>query len=117
MDNVFRDFANALRRTKRILRCTHFFFKVGKIIAFGGDDLTRILPRVPLNEVILRASSPCLTPIPFEKGQGRSSCVGGMTVGLTRVCNLSFGSISEVATGGTLGIFGVTRWIFGICWF
>lgn len=110
LGKVFRDFAKASRRTYEVVRFTSFVVKVGNIIAFGGSALPRILGGVPLRHVILRASSPCLAPIPGQNGEGRDTCIGSALMGITKVCKGSPRGITRIASSGALGIFKVLGW-------
>lgn len=117
---VFRDFAKTPNRTTQVVRFPKFGVNVGNIIAFGGSALPRALGSIPLRHVMLRASSPCLAPIPGHKGEGRDTGIGSALVGITRVCGRSPRGITRLATIDTLGIFKVLGWTprsFGFCWF
>ncbi len=102
-----RTFSNDIRVTHRVLG-VNLCLNINNILAFGGTHrLPTIILSAPLSELLLRASTPCLSPRPLENGAGRSSCVHCITRGVTRVGYVAPSRILRGACGGTVGLFGV----------
>lgn len=103
--NVVRDFDNSISCVGGFLSL-NVRVSVDNIIAFGGTArLRRITGIIPVRGLLIRASTPCLTPIPFHKGQGRPTCMHCMTRGVTRLHRRAFKRVTLRAAGGTGGLF------------
>lgn len=106
-NKVVRYFSCDGRVTERCLG-VKLCLKVNKIIAFGGSQgLGRITRCTPLGRVLLRASYPCVTPIPGHKGEGDSLCLPRIIGAVTRVGKVDYRRIITIARDGTLGILGL----------
>lgn len=109
--NIVRYCSCSPRVTRRCMgvKC---FVNMNNIIAFGGTGgLMGAIRAVPLSDVILRASYPCVTPRPRQKAHGSSQGVPCIVTGVTRVGNISIRRIRRAAQRGTFTLFaGMPQW-------
>ncbi len=104
---IIRYFSKDTRATGRFLG-VKLRVSFAKIVAFGGTEHTvRTLGVIPVSELVVRASYPCVTPRPCQNGQGYDNCICHITRGVTRVGKLAFSRITRVAARGTVQFFNV----------
>lgn len=112
-NNIFRYFANGRGRTRRLLSFSGFILNVNNISAFGDDRLERSLPTtIPVGHVVLRASDPCVTPIPCHNGHGRDTFIVRILGALTGTCKIDRRRFTRRAGGGMRDIFRL-GWVEG----
>lgn len=108
MSNAFRYFNNSISRTGTV-GSLNFRLNVKKISAFGGNNVSGVVPRLGVSCLVLRASYPCLTPMPRHNGHGRPTCARLVTRHITSLHRVDLTSISTIAATGTGELFKVWR--------
>lgn len=107
-NNMLRYFARSERATNGLLSLK-FCVSFSNVIAFHGTRrLHSTTHCIPLSQLLIRASSPCLTPMPRQKGRGRPTVIHSITRCVTILGNITIRRLTRMAASGFTHLFRVS---------
>lgn len=73
LKGVFHSFTGSLSEAKEIINFEGFKIGINGIVTFKNSDLSEIIPKIGLENILLETDSPYLTPVPFRGKRNESA--------------------------------------------
>jgi TatD DNase family protein len=108
LSGVFHCFTGSLQQAEKILSYGNFYLGIGGVSTFKNSGLNTVLPRVPLDRIILETDSPYLAPVPHRGKRNESAYTALVARHLSHVLDKPFSEIEEQTTLNALNLFQVT---------
>ncbi len=88
------------------LKNHNFFFGIGGVITFkNAKKLVNILPKIPLDKIVVETDSPYLTPHPFRGKRNEPSYTTFIIEKIAEILNKSYEEISDICFKNSLKLF------------
>lgn len=95
LSGIFHSFEGSLDEAKAILGLGNFLFGINGIVTFKTSRLCDVLPKIPLEKIVLETDSPYLAPIPFRGKRNESSYISCVASKLADIYQLSQKEIAK----------------------
>lgn len=83
-----------------------FYYGIGGIITFkNASELVNILPRIPLDRIVLETDAPYLAPMPHRGKRNESKFLGFVVTKISEILNLSEDEICSLTTTNAKRLF------------
>lgn len=83
-----------------------FYYGIGGILTFkGAKELVEILPKIPLNRILLETDSPYLTPTPHRGKRNESKFLPFITKKMSEILAIPEEEIKEITTQNAKNLF------------
>jgi TatD DNase family protein len=97
LKGVFHSFSGSEEELERALSYG-FMIGINGIVTFKNSDLDRLVPRIPLDQLLLETDAPYLAPVPFRGTRNESSYLVQIASKVAEIDNLT---LEEIATATT----------------
>lgn len=104
---IMHSFSGSYADYQAIKRCGDFLFGIGGVVTYKKSEIADILPRMPLEDIVLETDCPYLTPVPFRGKRNESSYVKYVCQKVAEIKGLPVGHVAEVTTENAMRIFGL----------
>ncbi len=84
-----------------------FFFGIGGIVTFKNSGLDKIVPKIPIDKIILETDSPYLTPVPYRGKRNEPSYIVHIAEKLANIFNISVEEIARITSLNAESLFGI----------
>ncbi len=96
---VMHAFCDTEESCLRIAACGDFYFSIGGVVTFKKSQVAAVVPRIPIERMLLETDAPYLTPVPHRGTRNEPAYLSHIC---SRVAELKGISAEEVARVTTL---------------
>lgn len=83
-----------------------FYYGIGGIVTFkNAKELTQILPKIPLDRILLETDAPYLTPVPHRGIRNESKFLPHIVSKISEILNISESHVCETTTHNAQSLF------------
>lgn len=104
---IFHSFTGNAGEAEALLRFPGFMFGINGVVTFKKSALPEVLPRIPLDRVVVETDSPYLTPVPNRGKRNESARVKDTLLKVAEVYRVSADEVAESTSNNALKVFGM----------
>lgn len=97
--------SGSLESFEEALRLGDFYMGIGGVVTFKNAHLAKILPRVPLDRLLLETDAPYLTPAPYRGKRNEAAYLSYIVAAVAAATGLAPEAIEEACYANTLRLF------------
>ncbi len=101
---IFHSFTGTQEDAQRILDLKGFKLGINGVLTFKNSDLSNVLQKVPLNELVLETDAPYLTPVPYRGKRNEPSYLQYVIAKLSEVYGVSENEVIKKTDENSLEI-------------
>ena len=106
---IFHSFTGNAQEAASMLEFTDFMIGVNGVVTFKKSSVPTVLPKIPLNRLVLETDSPYLTPVPYRGKRNESAFVKYTAAKVAEVYEISLEKVAEVTSNNALKVFGMLK--------
>lgn len=102
---VFHSFGGDAKDVERIRKRGDFYFGINGIVTFKNSSLSKILPEIGLERILLETDSPYLAPVPFRGKRNESAYIVNIVGKVAETFNCGYDTVADVTTENASSLF------------
>lgn len=106
---IFHSFTGNAQEAASMLEFTDFMIGINGVVTFKKSSVPTVLPKIPLNRLVLETDSPYLTPVPYRGKRNESAFVKYTAAKVAEVYEISLEKVAEVTSNNALKVFGMLK--------
>lgn len=104
---IMHSFSGTYDDYEKVKECGGFMFGIGGVVTYKKSEIADILPRIPVEDIVLETDCPYLTPVPFRGKRNESSYLEYICAKVAEIKGVSVGNVAEITTSNALKMFGI----------
>ena len=104
LTGIFHCFSGTVEQAQRIIKL-NFHLGIGGVSTFKNGGLAKVLPEIPLNNLVLETDSPYLAPVPYRRKRNEPSYIPIIADKIADFKKLSIQEVKMSTTQNALKIF------------
>ena len=104
LKGVFHAFTGNESQAKEIVEMG-FYLGIGGVVTFKNSGLDKVVPSIPINNIVLETDSPYLTPTPFRGKRNEPLYVKLIAEKLAALHNLTIDEVTKATTQNAENLF------------
>lgn len=109
LTGIFHSFTGSEEEAARILEFPGFFVGINGVVTFKKSSLPAVLPRIPLERIVLETDAPYLTPAPNRGKRNESARIKDTLVKVAEVYARPLEEVADITSGNALKVFGMLK--------
>ncbi len=105
LTGIFHCFTGGEEEANKILSYGGFLLGIGGVVTYKNSHLPSLLPKIPLENLVLETDSPYLSPVPYRGKRNESAYIIHVAEKLCEIYHLPLAKIEEVTTTNAKRIF------------
>lgn len=106
---IFHSFTGTAEEAERILAYPGFLIGINGVVTFKKSVLPSVLPRIPLDRVVVETDSPYLTPAPNRGKRNESAYVKHTLLKIAEIYQLPAEEVARTTSESALKVFGMLK--------
>lgn len=106
LTGVFHCFSGTIEDAKRIV-ATGFYLGIGGVLTFKNGGIDKVLPDVPMKNLILETDAPYLAPVPYRGKRNEPKYLPLVAQKLAEVKGIDIGIVTKTTSGNAMKLFGL----------
>jgi TatD DNase family protein len=82
-----------------------FMIGINGIVTFKNSHLADLVPRIPLDRILLETDAPFLAPVPYRGKRNESSFLVNIAARVAKIYNLTIEEIGKITTRNAVSLF------------
>ncbi len=107
LKGVFHCFGGTIEEAQQALNLG-FYLGIGGIVTFKNSGLSKVLPTVPLNRILLETDAPYLAPAPHRGKRNDPSMIPLIAAKVAEIYGTTVEEVAKTTTANTKRLFGLT---------
>lgn len=106
LKGIFHCFSGTEEEAKKITD-QGFLLGVGGVVTFKNSDLTDVIQKVSLQNIVIETDAPYLTPVPKRGKRNESAYLVYVAQAVAKVFDVSVNEVAEVTSENARNLFGI----------
>lgn len=109
LTGIFHSFTGDAQEAASMLEFAGFMIGINGVVTFKKSSVPAVLPKIPLDRLVLETDSPYLTPVPYRGKRNESAFVKYTAAKVAEVYEISLEKVAEVTSNNALKVFGMLK--------
>lgn len=105
LSGIFHSFTGNADEVDRMLEFKRFRIGINGVVTFKRSTLPELLPRIPLDRIVLETDSPYLTPVPYRGRRNESAHIVHTAARVAEAYRLSVDEVAGTTSANALNLF------------
>lgn len=109
LTGIFHSFTGGVDEAERMLEFPGFCLGINGVVTFKKSVLPEVLPRIPLERIVLETDSPYLTPVPNRGKRNESAYLRDTLLKVAQIYGIPPEVVADVTSKNALKVFGMLK--------
>lgn len=105
LTGVFHCFGGSFEDAMKVRELGGFYIGIGGVATFKKSNHAEVLPKVPLDMIVLETDSPYLAPVPYRGKRNESAYVTRVAERIAEIKSLSLEEIADATSKNALALY------------